>query len=293
MSTITCPQLTGANPRISARRGQVVDLNSDFFKNGVLTDPFAIRHIEIYKTQVIPSNLIAVIPIADPANSLYPAPLCRESNDFIQVGGTELLTAEPGKFHFPYVVPVDVPVPDIYFDLWYYFAEDPCDMLTPDVSGATDITSCDLTDPSLDSLLLKCCHRFWIYPEEWFCDDHLQNINFAFEPLDQRFNTPEVRHLSVGIMPLPLYDFNFNLVMPMMPFLKPTISILTQYNELLVDNDQCEIKLRQGAFRTNPFIISYKLDTSLFLRGTFQYFITLALPDGSTRASRRFVLVIV
>jgi len=285
---MACVQLDNAFPRISARRGQVVDLNVDFLRNGVLADPFAVRFVEIYKTQVVPHNLVATIPIVDPFDPLYPSPLCQD-DDSTGPGecGTEPVPGAvlPGKYHLPYAIPEDFEVPDVYFDLWYYFAESPCDM-------GTDPTSCDLDDPAFEPMLLKCCHRFWVYPDEWFCDDRLQTIRFAFEPLDQRFHTPEVRPLEIGIMPLPLYDYNFNLVQPIIPFLRPTITIETQHCELLVQDDPCEIAVRHGSFRTNPWVVRYNLNTTAFLKGTYTYQITLNLPDGSTRVSRKFIFTI-
>ena len=293
-----CPQLLNSNPRISARRGSVVDLNIDFFKSGVLTDPYAIRHVEIYKTQVLPHNLVTTIPISELEDPIYPAPLCR---DYQNSDGDEVTSSDSdaslivGRFHLPYAIPLDFLVPDIYFDVWYYFSENPCD---DDLSGTgTDFTTgpgtaCNLNNPDFDTMLLKCCHRFWIYPEEWFCDDRLQTVRFGFEPLDQRFNSPENRPLEIGLMPLPLYDYNFNLVTPIIPFLRPTISVQTQRHELLIDEELCRIGLRQGSYRSNPWVIQYDLDTTRFLKGTYQYWITLTLPDGSTRVSRRFIFVI-
>jgi hypothetical protein len=295
---MSCTTLVGANPRISARRGAVVDLNVDFYKNGVLTDPYAIRHIEIYKTQVLPHNLVTTIPISELEDPLYPAPLCREyelADGTDSTAGATGASAVPGRYHFPYFAPIDLMAPDVYFDVWYYFAENPCD---DDLSGTgTDFTSgpgtaCDLNNPAFDTVLLKTCNRFWLYPEEWFASDRLQTIRFGFEPLDQRFYTPENRPLEVGLTPLPLYDYNYNLVTPMIPFLRPTISISTQRCELIVDNDPCRIGIRQGAFRDNPWVIQYDFDTSKFLKGTYQYQITLTLPDGSTRVSRKFILVV-
>jgi hypothetical protein len=177
-------------------------------------------------------------------------------------------------------------VPDVYFDLWYYFPDDPCGQL------GTAGTECDIDDPQYDDFLLKCCHRFWVYPDEWFCNDGLQSINFGFEPLTQRFHSPEKRPLEVGIMPLPLYDYNFNLVNPMIPFLRPTINIETQNHELLVDDEAARIGVRQGSYRSNPWTIQYDLDTTKFLKGTYRYWLTLALPDGSTRVSKKFIITI-
>ena len=75
---MNCDRIADAKPRISGRRGQLIDLNIDFIRNGVATDPYAIRYVEIYKTQVLPHNLIATIPVIDPCDPSYPTPLCRE-----------------------------------------------------------------------------------------------------------------------------------------------------------------------------------------------------------------------
>jgi hypothetical protein len=283
--------LGNALPRISARRGQVVDLNVDFLHNGVLADPYAIRFVEIYKTSVAPHNLVATIPAVLPDDPIYPSPICQEHIDVSTgVCGTEPTedsTPIVGKYHLPYSIPNDFQVPDVYFDLWYYFAESPCGEL-----GTEDAEECDIDDEQYDALLLKCCHRFWVYPDEWFCNDGLQTIRFGFEPLDQKFYTPEVRPLEVGLMPLPLYDYNFNLVNPLIPFLQPTISVETQHSELITENASARMGIRQGSYRSNPWVIQYDLDTSRYLKGTYNYWITLNLPDGSTRVSRKFIFTI-
>lgn len=288
---MACAQLTGAYPRISARRGSVVDLNVDFRKNGVLTDPYAIRYIEIYKSSAVPHNLVSTVPVVALDDDLYPSPVCRGETEAEEgeccTAPSDDTAIVPGRYHLPYAVPSDFVVPDVYCDVWYYFAENPCGALGTDSTDGTE--GCDLDSGAYDSMLLKCCHRFWIYPEEWFCDDRLQTVRFGFEPLDQKFYTPEVRPLEVGLMPLPLYDYNFNLVNPIIPFLQPVISIETQHNELLVDRAVCRIGVRQGAYRSNPWVVQYDLDTSDFLIGTYRYFITLMLPDGSTRVSRKFI----
>lgn len=270
---MSCEDLLHASPRISGRKGKVVDLNIDFYNNGVLTDPYAIRKIDIYKTQVAPHNLVATIPIVDPYDVDYPSPLCQE---YI---GTN---PEVGKYHMPFSIPVDFKAPDVYYDVWSYYPVDPC----------VGTAQCNLDDTDLLPQLLTECHRFWVYPDEWFSADKLQTLRFAFEPLDNKFYTPELRPLEVGIMPLPLYDYNFNLVNPMIPYLKPTISIETRNCELLVDRDPCRIGFRQGAYRSNPYVVQYDIDTNLFLKGTYQYQIALNLPDGSSRVSQKFILSI-
>lgn len=283
--------LDTAFPRISARRGHVVDLNIDFLRNGVPADPYAIRFVEIYKSQVLPHNLVATIPMVTPDDALYPAPACQDAVDATTgdcgTEPTESGISIAGKYHLPFAIPSSFVVPDVYFDVWYYFASNPCD---GEETAGTD--ACDIDSAEFDDQLLRCCHRFWIYPDEWFCDDRLQTIRFAFEPLDQKFHSPEVRPLEVGLMPLPLYDYNFNLVNPIIPYLRPTITIQTQHCELLVDNDPCTIGIRQGSYRSNPWVVQYELDTIKFLKGTYFYQITLTLPNGQTRVSRRFVFVI-
>lgn len=276
-------------PRISARKGQIVDLNVDFLHNGILADPYAIRLVEIYKTSVAPHNLVATIPIVQVDDPIYPSPVIQE---YVQsetgVCGTAPSSENTpivGKYHLPFTIPTDFQAPDVYFDLWYYFASNPCGEFGTE-------TECDIDDDQYDIFLQKCCHRFWVYPDGWFCNDGLQTVRFGFEPLDQKFHTPELRPLEIGIMPLPLYDYNFNLVNPLIPFLRPTISIETQYNELLVNADSARMGIRQGSYRSNPWVIQYDLDTSKFLKGTYRYWITLHLPDGSSRVSRKFILTI-
>lgn len=268
-------------PRISARRGQVVDLNVDFLRNGILTDPYAIRYVEIYKTAIAPHNKVATIPIVGVEEVDYPSPLYQEQ----EANGPGVIT---GRYHLLYAIPEDFLAPDVYFDLWHYFADPPCGLL-----GTEDnLTECNIDDDDYSDLLLKSCHRFWVYPDEWFTSDGLQTVRFGFEPLDQRFYTPEMRPLEIGLMPLPLYDYNFNLVNPLIPFLTPTISIETQHCELLVENAPARMGIRQGSYRSNPWVIQYDLDTSAFLKGTYRYWIKLSLPDGSTRVSRKFILTI-
>lgn len=272
---MSCNDLDNANPRISARKGKVVDLNIDFINNGVLTDPHAIRKVEIYQGQVAPHNLVATIPIIDPEDTLYPAPLCQE-----------IIESNPviGRYHLPFSIPTDFVAPNVYYDVWSYYPTNPC--------TAGTVTACDLDDPIHETQIFTECHRFWVYPDDWFSADKLQTIRFGFEPLDSRFYAPENRPLEVGLMPLPLYDYNFNLVNPMIPYLKPTISISTRFCEQLVVDEPCRIGLRQGAYRSNPYVVAYDLDTSMFMRGTYQYNIKLNLPDGSSRVSRKFTFTV-
>jgi len=278
-ATVTTTNGSQYNPRISGRVGQPIKLNVDFYNNGQLVDPYAVRYVEIYKSQVLPHNLVTVIPFSD-IGSGYPLPAYKET----ATDGTTEVEID-GKFYLPFTIPDNYTAPELYYDVWYYFAENPC-------ADPTEVTSCDIDSADYEDQLLKCCHRFWVYPDEWFCNDGLQTVRFAFEPLDQKFHTPEARPLEIGLMPLPLYDYNHNLVTPIIPFLNPTITIETQNCEVLQVNAPCEIGLRQGSYRSNPWVVKYNLDTTEFLKGTYRYQITLNLPDGSTRVSKKFIFTI-
>lgn len=260
-----------ADKRISGRRGQTLNLDVSFYRNGVLTDPYAIRKIEIYQTSVAPHNLITTIPFVDPDDSLYPSPAVKE---------------DTGLYYYPYDVPSDAEVPDVYFDLWYYYADNPCDGSGTGTSGTEG--DCDLDDDTLEESLLFCCHRFWVYPDGWACLDDLSVIEFGFEPLSIHFNKPETRPLQVGIMPLPLYDYDYNTVAPIIPMLTATISVETRCGELLVDESDMTIGLRQGSYRTNPYVLRWNLDTTSFLCGTYRYKVKVVLPDGTSRVSKWF-----
>lgn len=264
-----------ANKRISARRGQVVDLDVSFYRNGVLTDPYAIRKVEIYQTAVEASNLLATVLFLDPTDDLYPLSAVQTAT---------------GQYYLPFDVPTSFEVPNVFFDLWYYYADNPCD--TDGTGTGTDFSpasGCDLDDVALEGQLLKCCHRFWCYPDGWACADDLTTVNFGFEPLSVHFNQPEVRPLEVGLMPLPLYDYDYNLVAPIIPFLDATITVQTRNGELLADAEAMTIGLRQGSYRSNPYVLRWNLDTSSFLIGTYRYRVTVRLPDGTSRASKWFI----
>jgi hypothetical protein len=134
------------------------------------------------------------------------------------------------------------------------------------------------------------CQRFWLYPDSYYTDSGLENIRLGFEAMDDKFTQPEVRTLEVGIMPLPLYDYNYNLVAPIIPNLKATISIMTDQCEILICNEPMKIGIRQGTFRSNPFVLQYLFNTMRVLRGSYKYQVTLRLPNGETRTSPRFAL---
>ncbi len=272
----TEPILAG-NPRISGRRGQPTNLDVDFYHNGVLADPFAIRRVEIYSDQVLPHNLIQTINIVNPYDPTYPSPVIKGDNDADD--------DDIGSYSLQWQAPLTTDVPNVFNDVWYYFDVDPC-------TNGTGGTECDLDDPAFAPLLLTTCHRFWLYPNNWFTDDRLQSVSFGFEPLNQKFNTPEKRYLEVGLMPLPLYDFDYNLVMPMIPYLKASVTLTTRHNEKLIIDAPMSIGIRQGSYRTNPFVLRWLLDTTVFLIGTYRYKVTVTLPNGVSQTSPWFILVV-
>lgn len=248
-------------PRISSRTGGTVDLNVTFYRNGVAEDPFAIRRIDIYEGSEKPENLVAQIPISDPTDALYPAPLLKP----LMGTGSPI----PGAFILPFDIPSTFNAPVVYLDVWRFIG--------------TDLgTGGDLNDETLWS---SQCNKFWVFPDGFYLDDGLVVPRFGFEALDKTFRKPEVRSLEVGLMPLPLYDFDFNRIAPIIPQLRALITIQTENCELLVDRAPCRIGIRQGSYRTNPFVIQYQLDTADFLVGTYVYRITLLLPNGETRVS--------
>jgi hypothetical protein len=258
-------------PRVSGRLGSQLDLNITFYKNGVPADPFAIRLVQIYKSSVQQENLIAEFPILDPDETGYPSPLTREydANNNIK----------PGVFHLIWDVPTQgIPTPDIFFDVWSYIPEEP--------DSASDL------DAVLDdeTRWQRCCNEFWLLPDGFYCDSGLTNIRFGFEPIDVKFNQPEVRTLEVGLTPLPLYDFEYNKVAPIIPHLRAFITLRTENCELLVDREPMRIGLRQGTYRSNPFVLQYTFDSNRVLKGTYQYQVAVCLPNGESRVSKFFSL---
>lgn len=262
--------------RVSARLGNQVDLNNTFFRNGVPTDPFAIRLVEIYKSSVQQENLIAEFPIVSPLDDNYPAPLTKP----VDTSGNP----EAGKFSLLWDIPKSgIPVPDIFFDVWHFIPDDPG--VGTDSDGNVNESLLDDED-----LWIKCCNEFWIQNDGFFCDSGLENIRIGFEALDIKFTQPEVRTLEVGLMPLPLYDFDFNKIAPIIPQLQGFFTLQTDNCETLIDQEPMRIGLRTGTFRSNPFTMQYTFDTNRVLRGSYQYQVLLQLPNGETRASPFFGL---
>ena len=86
-------------------------------------------------------------------------------------------------------------------------------------------------------------------------------------------------------MPLPLYDYDYNRIAPMMVQIVPTICIETLNCEQVVTDAPMTIGIRQGSNRTNPFVAQYKLDASTtgsFMIGTYRYRVKLAMPNGTS-----------
>ena len=165
-----------ADPRISGRTGGTIALNVTSYRNGVPSDPYAIRRIDIYNNSEKDENLVASAVIADPG-SAYPAPLSNPS---------------VGVYTFLFDVPADFEAPGAYVDVWRFIGTDPG-------------TNGDITD---ESIWHAQCNKFWIFPDGFYLDDGLVIPRFAFESLDRTFKKPEIRTLEVGLMPLPLYDFD-------------------------------------------------------------------------------------
>jgi hypothetical protein len=94
------------------------------------------------------------------------------------------------------------------------------------------------------------------------------------------------------MMPLPLYDFNYKKLAAVVPSLQGTITIETQNNEVVVDEEKMCIGIRSGSYRSNPYVLKYLLDTTRFLKGTYRYQVTIHLPDGTTQVSSFFNLTI-
>lgn len=255
--------------RISARRGHQVNLDTRFFQGGILSDPFALYRIEIFQGSVSPENIIDAVDIVAPEESSYPSPI-------EQIITTDIAN---GVFRYAYDIPSDATAPQVYLDVWYFYGSDPRTISLPNLSSHED-------------KLISVTNKFWVYPDKWYADGGLNTIRLAFEPLDIKFRKPEVRPLQLGIMPLPLYDYNFNYVACLLPYLEPTITISTENCEIIVKDAKCEIKLRMGSYRSNPFVVSYLLNTSSLLSGTYKYRITIPLPDGTTRVSDDFYLTI-
>jgi len=255
------------NNRMSGRICGTIKLDTNFYRNGKLADPYAIREIKIYKKSVEDANLVMVVPIPMPGTSDYPFPITTDS---------------VGVYSLQLEIPKTFEAPDIYFDQWWFISDLNC-LDDPSGSGF---------DPDDETYWQYKCNKFWVYPDGWYVDDKLMVPNLGFEPLTVQFRAGETKWLEVGVMPLPLYDFNYNQIMPMIPYICPTITFKTKNNEILIQNAKMEIGLRQGTYRSNPFVFKYLVDTSKFIIGTYNYQVTAALPDGQTLVSPQFTITV-
>jgi hypothetical protein len=256
-------------PRIAGRVGQPTGLDVTFFHNGVPRDPYALRRIDIYYQEVKAENLKAQIIFGEPDQSGYPAPAITDPT-------------RPGYYMVEFQVP-ETFGEGIYFDVWRFIGSAP-------VVG--DGTGSGATWPNLDdeTTWVSQCNKFWVFCDGWFLDDGLITARFGFEPLDRTFRKGELRNLEVSIMPLPLYDYNASRINPMIPQVCPFIRVETEHGEVLagLEKAPCKIGLRQGSYRTNPYVIQCPLDTSAFLKGSYVYRIILELPNGDVRISDPF-----
>lgn len=300
------------DPRISGQTCAIVDLNVTFYKDGVPFDPCLIRRVDIYEGCEKPENLVASIPI-DPGPG-YPSPIIRVIDAVVNpnptgvcgtspIGpcGTDPMPAPPivyktGQYILPFFVPPTFRAPQAYIDVWRFVdtCEGTCEPGTapiPDTGCGCAVDHGNMC-PTMPSNWQSVSNKFFVFPAGVFADDGLVVPRLGFEALDKIFKKPEIRTLEVGIMPLPLYDFDFNRIAPLIPRLRATITFETDANEILVKDAPARIGIRQGTYRANPFTIQYTLNSADFLVGTYQYRVTVYLPNGETRVSDPFRLTI-
>lgn len=259
--------MTDVATRLTAKTGFPVGLNVVFRRNGVAMDPYAIRRVDIYEKSVTDDNLVAQVLFPTPDTTGYPEPATS-------------ITGSPGAYVLEYDIPNTFNA-GIHFDVWRFIGSEP-----------DSLTDYDFDD---ETLWISQCNKFWVSEDCWFLDDGLMTARFAFEPLDSRFRKGEIRNLEVGIMPLPLYDWDRNRFGSMIPQINSFITVETEECEVLegLDKVPCTIGLRQGTYRTNPYVVQCQLDTSGFLKGQYRYRITLELPNGESRISENFRLYII
>lgn len=251
------PNSDGLYPRISARTGQPVGLNAFISRNGVPTTPHALRRIDIYyQSASSEENLVAQILFSPPDQTGYPSPAT--------------ITGE-GQFVVGFEVP-ETFKSGVYIDVWRFIGTEP-------TGSAIDYDD--------ETLWISQCNKFWVFPDGWYLDDGLITPRFAFEPLDNRFTKGTVTNLEIGLMPLPLYDYDQNKINPILPQLCPFITIETEEGEVLagLEYQPCELGIRQGTYRTNPYVVRCLLNTAGFLKGSYVYKITLELPNSSILVS--------
>jgi len=292
--------------RLSGAVCDDIALNVQFLNNGSPADPAAICSVKIYKCSVNDENLVTQMVFPEPTDDdfdlskeyIYDGMLkrCNDTSDPALCGTDKDPEFTPGCFILNLNLCPDVFDSGVYFDVWEFVgtACNSCEGTdVTDVTDITDITS--VTESNIcddDSQLQSQCNKFYVNGRGWFVDDGLKNIRLGFEPLDKRFQQPEKRYLEVGLTPLPLYDYDSDKIRSILPSLSATITVQTGCHELLIDSEPMKIGLRQGSFRSNPYVIKYLFDTNRFLKGTYQYRVDVQLPDGQTRSSPYFTVAI-
>lgn len=271
-----------------------IALNAKFYNNGVPQDPAALCSIQIYKCSVSEENLLTVIDLPTPTAEDFDL-----SNEFIYGGliqrcgdtaadplcGTDPSSSfTPGCFILNLNLCPDLFGPGVYIDVWNFVGTS-CDPCGTDVTSVADLCADE-------SQIQSQCNKFFVNDRGWYVDDGLKNLRLGFEPLDKRFQQPEKRTLEVGLTPLPLYDYDVDKFAAWIPSMQGTITFMTACNEILIDAEPMTIGLRQGSYRSNPFVMQYLLDTGRFLKGTYRYRVDIQLPDGQTRSSTLFTLAI-
>lgn len=247
--------------RIAGRLGRPLNLDVSFLHNGILADPFAIRRIDIYRGSTRPENLVTQIPFSDPDDTNYPFPAIK---------------MDVGEFSLKYEVPDDLVPNDVYFDVWHFIPED---------IGLTDLDD--------ESYWVTKNGRFYLFDDVWLADSDLQTIKFAFEPLDRVLTRGEIRPIELAIHPLPLYDHNWNLIIPLIPHLNPTITVHTTKGELIegLSDVSCKLGVRQNANRNSPFVVQCLIDTRTLLRGTYSYFIKMNIRNRVITSNEFYFMV--
>jgi len=284
--------------RLSGSVCNDIDLNVQFLQCGAPKDPYALKSIKIYACTVGQANLVTeiVLPCAtdydrDLSNEYIYGGLIRRCGNTVDPGlcGTDYVPVfTPGCFVFTMNLCPDLFKAGVYYDVWE-FVGDPCSPCF-DETQSTEVTEYCESD-NLQPVYSKCS-KFFVSDQCWNMDDGLRKINLGFEPLEARFQQPEVRTLEIGLTPLPLYDYDVKKMASIIPSLDATITFMTSYQEILVDREKLCIGLRQGSYRSNPYVLQYLLDTNRFLKGTYKYRIDVKLPNGETRSSPYFNVAI-
>lgn len=280
--------------------GNKITLNAQFLKNGVPTVPFAIRAIRIYRQSVRSENLVYEMIFPDPdtpeyqiAIDTYLKPVQNPNYPTEGNCGTEIEPQYiPGAYDYELCLSKPTFTCGAYFDVWCFIGDE---IEIRDADGNCTISPTEATasvDWDNEDYWTCICNQFWVKDNAWVIDSNLTNIRLGFEPLDIRFSQPEKRYLEVGIMPLPLYDFDYKLLSNVMPSLKATITIESQYCEVMISDASMQIGLRAGSYRSNPYVLKYLVDTTKFMKGTYKYRVNVEMPNGTSIVSKDFHLVI-